>query len=203
MKTFYDYIRPRLFNGSLNTRQVQGIDAIVTTCIKEKVSDRRWVAYMLATSYHETARTMQPIEEYGKGKGKPYGKKFKMGKGPNKRVGYKNPDKLYYGRGHVQLTWYENYEKMGKILGVDLLHNPELALDPVISVRILIEGMTKGKSSFGDFTGRCLEQYFNAVTTDWVGARRIINGLDCAEDIANYARIFYAALKTLEDEKDN
>jgi putative chitinase len=202
MKTFYDYIRKPLFNGSITQSQVNGIQRIVDTCIANKITDRRWVAYMLATCYHETAKTMKPIVEYGKGKGKDYGKKLKMGKGPGKRVGYKNPEQLYYGRGDVQLTWYENYEKMGKLLNVDLLNNPELALDPVISCRIMIEGMTKSKSSFGDFTGKCLEQFFNATTTDWINARKIINGLDCANDIAAYAKIFYAALKTLEDGKD-
>ncbi len=29
---------------------------------------------MLATVYHETAKTMQPIEEYGRGVGRDYGK---------------------------------------------------------------------------------------------------------------------------------
>ena len=31
-------------------------------------ADDRWLAYMLATAFHETARTMQPIREFGAGR---------------------------------------------------------------------------------------------------------------------------------------
>jgi hypothetical protein len=134
---------------------------------------------------------MQPIEEYGKGKSYRYGKKIKRSGIP-----YSLPDKLYYGRGYVQLTWYENYENMGRLLGVDLLNNPDLALQPVIACKIMFEGMTKGDSSFGDFTGKSLENYFNDKKEDWVHARRIINGTDKAEMIAGYGQKFMAALKT-------
>lgn len=62
------------------------------------------ISYVLATVRHETAGTYLPIAEYGKGEGKPYG----------------NPDpltgKIYYGRGYVQLTWKENYERFSRIL---------------------------------------------------------------------------------------
>jgi len=185
---FYDYIRANLFEGKLKPSQFEGINAILTEC--ELISlDKRWIAYMLATAFHETAKTMQAIEEYGKGKKYDYGKKLKMSRKP-----YTTPDKLYYGRGFVQLTWYENYDNMGKILKVDLLNYPELALDKRIATKIMIEGMTKGASSFGDFTGKSLENYFNDKTTDWVNARKIINGLDKAELIAGYAKKFYEAL---------
>lgn len=145
---------------------------------------------MLATSYHETAKTMQPIEEYGKGRGKPYGQKLRHDRKP-----YTFPDKLYYGRGDVQLTWYENYEAMGKLLGIPLLEQPELALVPEISAKIMIEGMTRGKSNRGDFTGVSLENYFNATKDDPVHARRIINGLDKANLIATYHNKFLTAIK--------
>lgn len=146
---------------------------------------------MLGTTYHETARTMYPIEEYGNGKGKRYGKKIKQSGEP-----YEEPDKIYYGRGYVQLTWYENYERMGRILNIPLLQQPELALRPDIAANIMFEGMTKSLSLKGDFTGHYLEQYFNDTREDWVNARRIINGLDRAELIAGYAKRFYEILKT-------
>jgi hypothetical protein len=43
----------------------------------------------------------------------------------------------YYGRGHLQLTWRENYATYGQQLGVDLVGNPDLALDPEVSARVL------------------------------------------------------------------
>lgn len=189
-KFFYDKIRQSLFKGSIKQSQVDGINNILSCTAAAHITDARHIAYILATAYHETAHTMQPIEEYGKGKGYDYGKKLKRS-----RVPYLSPDKLYYGRGYVQLTWYENYQQMGKLLNVDLLNHPELALDMTIASEILIEGMTKGNSHLGDFTGVSLETYFNDSKTDWVNARKIINGLDKAELIADYAKSFYDALK--------
>jgi len=46
----------------------------------------------------------------------------------------------------------------------------------------------------GLFTGKKLNDYFNANTCDWLNARRIINGTDHAELIAGYAQKFYNAL---------
>lgn len=187
---FYDAIRKNLFGGKITPSQLAGIEAVLNEWEQSKLTDLRHLAYMLATAYHETAKTMQAIEEWGKGKGKPYGKNIK-----HSGVLYAVPARLYYGRGLVQLTWYENYELMGRLLGIDLLRHPEKALELNTAVKIMFEGMLRGSSSFGDFTGRCLEQYFNDKTTDWVNARRIINGTDCAVKIAGQAETFYLSLK--------
>lgn len=186
---FYNHIRSALFKGKLTTSQVTNIENILDYWDKSKLTDLRWLAYMLATTYHETAYTMRPVEEYGKGKNRPYGSKIKRSGLP-----YEYPNELYYGRGYVQLTWYENYELMGRILGLPLLTKPHLALEPDIAVQIMFEGMTFGISSKGDFTGKALEHYFNKDKTDWVGARRIVNGNDKAIEIAGYARKFYLGL---------
>lgn len=185
---FFNEIRTSLFNGRLSQSQIDGINFKLDAF--DRIEDIRWIAYMLATSYHETAMTMQPIEEYGRGRGKRYGRKIMYSGYP-----YELPDKLYYGRGDVQLTWYENYKKMGELLGLPLLEQPELALRPDISAKIMIEGMTKGRSIRGDFTGLSLEDYFNANRDDPVGARRIINGLDKANQIARYHDKFLTAIK--------
>ena len=189
-QVFFDEIRHSLFSDRITKNQIDGLNFKLAAWEKSGLTDIRWLAYMLATSYHETARTMQPIEEYGKGRGKPYGQKLRHDRKP-----YTFPDKLYYGRGDVQLTWYENYETMGKLLGIPLLEQPELALKPGISAKIMIEGMTKGKSNRGDFTGVSLENYFSATKDDPVHARRIINGLDKANLIAGYHDKFLTAIK--------
>ena len=189
-QTFISEINPALFSGRITQSQIEGINFKLDAFDKFQISDVRWRAYMLATSFHETGRTMQPIEEYGKGKGRPYGQKLRHDRKP-----YTFPDKLYYGRGDVQLTWYENYEAMGRLLGIPLLEQPELALKPDISAKIMIEGMTRGKSNRGDFTGVSLENYFNAVKNDPVHARRIINGLDKANLIAIYHNKFLTAIR--------
>lgn len=189
---FYNEIKGSLFGGRLTQSQVDGINFKLDAWDQSGYTDVRWLAYMLATCYHETAKTMQPIEEYGKGRGRRYGKKIKLS-----GQQYEHPDKLYYGRGDVQLTWYENYELMGKLLGIPLLEQPELALDSEISAKIMIEGMTKGKSNRGDFTGVSLETYFNATKDDPINARRIINGLDKAHLIAAYHYKFLLAIKKI------
>jgi predicted chitinase len=187
-KEFYADVRP-LFGGHLSQSQVDGIQAILKATADAGITDNRKVAYMLATVFHETGQTMQPVSENGKGAGHDYGKKLKMGGGPGKRVPYTTPNELYYGRGYVQLTWYENYENMGKLLHIDLLDNPDLALQPSIAAAIMIKGMTKGL-----FTSVGLDKYFTDKRTDWVNARRIVNGLDMAKTIAGYAKIFYKGL---------
>lgn len=196
-KILLSEIKTSLFSGKLTSSQIEGINFKLAAWEKSWLTDIRWLAYMLATSYHETAKTMQPIEEYGKGKGRPYGQKLRHDRKP-----YTFPDKIYYGRGDVQLTWYENYEIIGKLLGIPLLEQPELALNPEISARIMIEGMTKGKSGRGDFTGVSLENYFNAAKDDPVNARRIINGLDKANLIATYHYKFLYAIKNAINENN-
>jgi len=187
---FFQEINRSLFNRKLNDRQREGILHKLAAFAKFEVTVDQWIAYMLATSYHETAHTMQPIEEWGKGAGKSYGKKIKQNGQP-----YTWPDKIYYGRGDVQLTWYENYERMGDLMGLPLLEQPELALDPEISAQILVEGMILGKSNRGDFTGYSLENFFNPQRDDPFGARRIINGLDNAHTIAGYHYKFLEAIR--------
>jgi len=145
--------------------------------------DDRWLAYMLATTFHETAATMQPIEEFGKGKGRRYGRKIKMD-----GTTYNNTNNIFFGRGFVQLTWYENYEMAGKKLKLDFIHQPEKVMEPVNATRIMFLGMAEGW-----FTGKKLMDYFNFLREDWFNARRIINGTDKAEKIAGYAKKFYAA----------
>ncbi|ONF45976.1 glycoside hydrolase family 19 protein [Methylobacterium radiotolerans] len=177
-KFFFDYVRKALFKGSLNQEQVEGLDTLLDVW-EENYSgeDDRWLAYILGTAYHEVDRRMQPIEEYGKGKGHKYG------------VPDPATKKAYYGRGFVQLTWKNNYDKMGKKIKVDLVNHPEKALDLDIASKIIFVGMVEG-----DFTGKKLSDYFSSADEDWVHARRIVNGLDRANKIAGYARKFYAAI---------
>lgn len=192
-QVFFGEISKSLFNGQISSSQRKGIGIKLTVFDLFCINDKRWQAYMLATSYYETGRTMQPVEETGNGAGKPYGKKLKYD-----GTVYSLPDRLYFGRGDVQLTWYENYELMGEILDLPLLLYPELALDPEISAYIMVEGMTGGMSAKGDFTGVSLDNYFNRRTEDPFNARRIINGLDQASRIEGFYNKFLRAFESAE-----
>ena len=177
-KFFFDYVRQHLFNGSLKAGQVTGLTAMLDYWeSNNSKKDDRWLAYAFATAHHETDRTFRGIEEYGKGAGKPYGQ-------PDPQTG-----KVYYGRGLVQLTWKKNYQKMGDLLDVDLVNNPEKALDITIATEVLFVGMTRGI-----FTGKKLSDYFSPQTEDWINARRIVNGTDKANLIAGYGKQYYAAI---------
>jgi putative chitinase len=169
-----------LYN-KVNKSQMRGMLAIIDYWESNKLfTDARWLAYILATVYHETGKSFEAIEEVGQGIRKPYGRKIKQNLRP-----YQLPDKLYYGRGLVQLTWYDNYDKFGKLLKIDLLNKPELALKLDVSIEILFKGMTQGL-----FTGVNLSRYFNDQREDYVSARKIINGTDKADLIALYAKKF-------------
>jgi len=68
-RIFYDGIRHGPFPGKLTKGQVAGCEAILdgwearAPTNSPLPDDLRWLAYMLATAYHETAHTMQPIKE--------------------------------------------------------------------------------------------------------------------------------------------
>lgn len=145
-------------------------DAPATYAPFKSAHHLRQAAYMLATAKHETANTFAPIEEYGKGKGLPYGK-------PDRKTGL-----VYFGRGYVQLTWAKNYQTMGTVLGLPLYTQPDLALRYDVAYKIMSYGMTHGT-----FTGVALSRYINDGKTDYLNARKIINSLDKADLIAGYA----------------
>jgi putative chitinase len=180
---FFDIVRTNLFHGKLNAEQVEGLEAILNYYL-EKYSDLESLAYILATAYHETGATMRALREYGLGEKYKYGKMIDMDGKP-----YTTPVRIYYGRGLVQLTWRSNYLSVGKRLGIDLLNNPDLALDLPIAVKILVEGMIAGW-----FTGKKLADYFAGPKADAQGARKIINGTDKAQLIAGYYFKFLQAI---------
>ncbi len=153
-------------------------------------TDRRKLAYCLATFKWETAHTMKPIDERG---GDPY---FNKRYGPETKVGKMlgntkpGDGALYHGRGYVQITGRNNYAKAKKLTGVDLISEPAKAKEPEVAYQIAIQGMTDGW-----FTGKKLSNYFFGDTADYVNARRMINGLDQADKIAEIARSYSEILR--------
>lgn len=177
MLSFFNSIRDS-FANRFTQHQVDGFNFILNhKLLSELKFSKIEVAYVLATVWHETAHTMQPIAEYGRGRGRAYGR-------PHKVTG-----KIYYGRGYVQLTHYDNYVKMSKQFNVDFVYNPDLVMQPEHAIHILLFGMKQGS-----FTGKSLFDYFGSTKADPVRARRIINGNDKADLIAGYYRIFLKAL---------
>lgn len=101
----------------------------------------------------------------------------------------------------MQLTWEENYQNQQNTLdAIPQVHqynipyqvhdDYNLALDSRASAIITVGGMRDG-----DFTGMKLSDYIKPGSVDYVNARRIVNGTDCAEQIAGYAEKYEKALK--------
>lgn len=193
---FYERVRSHLFAGRLSQSQVDGMTHVLDVWEAAHArKDDRWLAYALATTFHETAFTMQPIRERG---GHAYFRRMYDIAGSNPRLartlGNVNAGDgvLFHGRGYVQLTGRNNYTRMGRQFGADLTSNMAAAdrvMQPALAAKIMFFGMEQGS-----FTGKKFADYFNRATEDWVNARRIINRLDRAATIARYGREFYAAI---------
>lgn len=175
-QAFFKAVREKF--GALDQSQVDGFNALLQA-MGEASWPIAWVAYGLATAWHETAHTMQPVKEA-----------FWKDEGWRAR----NLTRYYpwYGRGYVQLTWEKNYRYADEQLGLGgaLIADRELAMRPDIAAKILVSGMEDGW-----FTTKKLSDYLGDGTIANYGqARRIINGQDKAADIARQAQDFGTAL---------
>lgn len=197
-RAFFDAVRVKLFGGRLGSGQVEGLTAILDGwSVRQGQGGAPPLAYVLATAFHETAATMQPVRETLAASDKAaitrLEEAFSAGRLGSVRTPYWRPDengRSWFGRGLVQLTHRRNYEAMSEITGIDLVADPGRAMQMPVSVAILIEGMRRGS-----FTGRKLDDYFGQGRADWTGARKIINGNDRAELVARHARVFAGALQ--------
>ncbi len=173
-----------LFNpAKITTKQVQGIESLLAFIENDpELTDVRHVAYALATIKHECADRWNPIAEFASGK--QYEGRADLG---NVIAG---DGTRFKGRGYVQITGRANYRKFGLRLGLDLLNEPNLALEPDISYQIASLGMRQGM-----FTGKGLNDFIHADHCDYRNARRIINGMNKADKIKGYADKFESMLR--------
>jgi len=202
---FYASVRSRtsgVFGTSLSQGQVDGTEAILDEA-ERRGTPLRHLAYILATAYHETGGQVQPVKEtvYASSKDRNPSDAtvinrletaWKAGKLPWVRTPYWRKDsdgKSWFGRGLVQITHKVNYQKLGLLIGVDLVKDPSKALDLDTAVHILFTGM-----ELGSFTGKALKDYIADSRADYEGARRIVNSTDKAVLIAGYAYDFEKAL---------
>ena len=180
----------RLKFGSLSQEAVDNINLIVETCEKYNLSYPQ-TSYLLATTYHETGGTMKPIKEYG---GDKYLSKYDTGRLAKALGNTPQADGdgiKYAGRGYLMITGGYNYKFAGEQLGIDLINNPDLALEPKYAAEILVKG-----SKEGWFTSKKLSDYINDKSKNYYQARRVINSLDKAQLIADYAVVFEKALRS-------
>lgn len=191
---FFDALRTGLLGPTLSGSEVDGCNAILKAM---EGSPLAYTAYALATAFHETASTMQPIREYG---GQTYFVRMYDVTGGRPQMAVANGNTCagdgpkYCGRGLVQLTWKNNYRRAGEKCGVDLVAYPDKAMQPDIAAKIMRHGMDEGW-----FTGKRFSSYLpskgRADRAQFTAARRIINGTDRAAQIADHALKFQTALE--------
>lgn len=190
-KLYFDFAAFKSLFGrtSLSQEIVDSVNCLFDA-FNQYNSNPLHVAYMLATTWHETAHTMLPIKERGSNA---YLSKYDTGR--LARVLGNTPQadgdgQKYAGRGFVQITGKGNYKKFSELLGIDLVANPDYTLKPEIAAQILVIGSEKGM-----FTGKKLSDYIRTGTVDeFTAARRVINGKDKASLIASHARKFMDCL---------
>jgi hypothetical protein len=189
---FYAALRKRgsgVFGTTISKSQVAGMEGILDAFASHGDGRDKTLAYALATTYHETGRRMVPVRE-GFAATDAAARKAVAKREYGKSAGKYNF--VYYGRGHVQLTWLENYDKSSKDAGYDLVAYPDKMLDPIISARVLIKGLLDGR---WNGKGRGIAFYLpDDGPDDLKNARRTVNILDKWELIAGYYKAFYSAI---------
>lgn len=191
---FFAGVRAGLLGPVLTQDEVDGCGAILDAMAGAPLAH---CAYALGTAYKETAHTMKPIKEMG-GDGYFFRRYDPAGNNPaiarqlgNTQAG---DGARYAGRGYVQLTGRTNYARAERELGVPLVTQPDLAMRDDVAAKVMRRGMDEGW-----FTGRSFSTYLPPVSPGslptFTQARRIINGQDCAAEIASYAMAFQGYLQ--------
>ena len=103
----------------------------------------------------------------------------------------------YYGRGWIQLTWKDNYIKCGKLLKVDLVGNPDLAL--TLNAEVCSWYWKFGHELLRQRTAVKASQLHNfSDTGDVDGCSRAVNGPAANEEsLKSRRRYYFRALSVL------
>lgn len=192
---------PKPWGSVWEKHEHQFFEDLIEACIREKYTPRDIdrIAYHAVTGRIEMGPSLNLSVREGFRKTDAEARAFvkRMGRSYAKEV-TTEPGKtqVFYGRGPSQLTHDFNYKRVGKEFGMgdDLFKNPDLALEPVFGLQILIRGQNQGWfNSKGEGLGYYLRQIGGRQGA--VQARRTINVLNKAEMIADWYLVTLDALK--------
>lgn len=169
LSNFLSFYKPR------DTTQRECYLAIENALWEEGILTPLTLVGALATVRVEVGRSFKPITEIASGEA--YEGRRDLGntqKGDGVR---------YKGRGYIQITGRANYATYGKRLGIDLLGNPDLALDSKVAAKILAMY----------FKDRGVDKWCNS--KDWEVVRRKVNGgLNGYDEFINVVNQFLSKL---------
>lgn len=185
IQVLFDQLRNSLFGGRISQVQVRSLEAILNVAAQRGVENIDMISYMIATAWHESR--LAPVRE-GFAKSDEAARRIVK----QRRYGKPVNGHVYYGRGFVQLTWYENYLKWG------IADNPDKALEPAFAAKVLVDGMLDGTFNKGG-TGPGLAHYLDRPNPDWKNARRTVNITDRWELIKGYALVVKRALEVAQN----
>ena len=138
---------------------------ILAALAKREITSKNQLVAALATIYTEVP-VFKPIREYGRGGGA-HGE--------------------HYGRGFAQITHWENYNKYSKDAGIDIVNNPDLALDAATAADIF-SWFWVGSTGTAD-----IRPY--AERGDWRNVRAILNAGHAGAAVVNGLDVFLPAIK--------
>jgi predicted chitinase len=142
-------------NENLNYTSVERIQKVFPSAVKKSGYGPKELEKFI--------KNPQALAEFVYGKSSPLGPS--MGN-KNDGDGYK-----YRGRGFIQITGKNNYDTFGKLIGENLVENPDKANDPYVAAKIaaafVIKGLGKKLNTF------TTQQEANRAVTQTIGGSRL------------------------------
>ena len=121
---------------------------MLQTLVSSGIQDRQTLGILMGQLAHESAGFKATVE---RASGAAYEGRKDLG---NTEPG---DGRRFKGRGFIQLTGRSNYERIGRMIGEDLVNNPDLAAEPEIAAKIAVAFLKSSgaldKARAGDIRG--------------------------------------------------
>lgn len=133
-----------MLTGTSRANVTKHLPNILAALRTEGLVDRWMILMTLSTIYVETGQ-FDPIPEgISQYNTSPDGAPFDLYNG---RMGNGPDGARFKGRGFIQLTGHDNYRDIGNAIGVDLLSDPDRALDSVVASEILARFLKRAETA--------------------------------------------------------